>query len=518
MASITPNKLDLKAAYDESKLSVDFDYVLQPYSSVPDEEVSVSDNEIAKLYKERKNTFKREEGRLVDYIAVNILPSGEDYQRIAEKMDVVKDKLTGTAVVANLVTENSEVPYMDAFVSYKQLSDDLKRFVDNSGIGAIEGPVLNNNVYSIYKYEAETVAPDSIRLNILGFPMGMDETAIKHLSDSLINVVKTGTSFADMVKQAAGDETGGDRGWQTETSFLQQVQGDVACKNEVFSAPVKEPRLIQSAYGNFIVQVVEKTAPVKKYKIATIQTTVTPSQATKTKLYNDLNQYISRNHSLTAFKDSAAAAGYLVQKEVEIAKNQLNISNIQSTRQVVQWAFKNKKGAVSTIFECQNQEYFVIAAVEEVLKEGFKSEKSVADLLKRELLDDKKAEKIINDLTAKKLTSLEQYAEALNTSPRSVKFVTFATPSISGGVGAEPILNAKAPLAAVGELSGPYKGKKGVYVIQVTDKRESETPYDEATQRQTMQMQSSYRMYQLFQTGSFLKDNADVEDHFDRFY
>jgi peptidyl-prolyl cis-trans isomerase D len=244
---------------------------------------------------------------------------------------------------------------------------------------------------------------------------------------------------------------------------------------------------------------------------------VTPSQDTKTRLYNDLNQYISAHHTLTAFKDSAATAGYTIQTEVELLKNQFNIANIQNTRPIIQWSFNNKKGSISDIYECQNQEYFVVAAVDGVLKEGFRSLELVSDQLKRELLNDKKAEKIIADLKTKNPTDLTQYAEAMKTNPQSVKFVTFATPSISG-IGAEPVLNVAATAAQVGAVSGPYKGNRGVYVIQVTDKKDSETPYDAATQKQTMQMQYSYRMYQLFQSNQILKESAKIEDHFDRFF
>jgi peptidyl-prolyl cis-trans isomerase D len=515
-AAIGPNNLDAKAAYENNKTSVDFDYIVKTYASVPDEEVSVSDAEIAKLYNERKTRYKQQEAKLIDYITVNILPSPQDYQTVLAKLETIKTRLSETEHVNSVVTENSELPYLDAYVSYEQLTSEQKQLVDSSAVvGTIEGPVLANNIYNLYKLEGQTVSPDSVHINLISLPVTAEEAVIKHLSDSLIAVIKSGTPFADVATSASNGQSNGDIGWQTESSLVKQT--DVKFKDEVFAAQINELMVLQSAFGNYLVQVVEKTLPVKKYKIATVQLTVTPSQETKTKLYNDLNQYISSNHTLDAFKGSAAEAGYIVQSEVEVSKDQLNIANLQTSRQVIQWAFKNKKGAISDIYEVQNQEYFIVAAVEGALKEGYRSLESVSEILKRELLNDKKAEKIIADLKAKNLTDLTQYAEATNTNVQSVKFVTFATSRITG-IGNEPVLNARAPQAPVGKISGPYKGSNGVYVINVTDKKESEEPFDLATQKQALQRQNGYLFYQIFQSNQILRENAKIENNFNRFF
>ena len=514
-AAIVTNNMEAKAAYEDNKLSVDFDYVMQSYSSVSDEEVSVSDAEIKNLYNERKNNFKQEEAKLIDYIAVNILPSEKDYQTTLAKMENAKAKMVEESNLINVVNEISEVPYLDAYVSYNQLSTDLKDFIENSPREEVKGPILRDKTYSLYKFESETTAPDSIRLNIVALPNAMEEAAIKQIGDSLINVINSGTPFSEVALSATGGQSNGDMNWQTESSLVSQV--DATFKNEVFAANLNTPQVVKSAFGNFLVQVVEKTEPVKKYKIASIQTTVTPSQETKTKLYNDLNQYVSANRTLETFNGAASEAGYNVQTDVEVGRSQLSISNIQNTRQIIQWALKNEKGTISDIYECQNQEYFVVAAVKGNLKEGFRPVESVSDILKRELLNDKKAEKIIADLKAKNLTDFNQYAEAMNANPQSVKFVTFSTPRITG-IGNEPILNAKAPLASVGEIAGPLKGNNGVYVISITDKKESEEPFDLASQKQSLQMQNSYRAYQLFQSGQILREHVKIEDNLSRFY
>jgi peptidyl-prolyl cis-trans isomerase D len=512
-SAILINKLDAKAAYEASKTNVDFDYVAQSYNTIPDSTVNISDAEIQKLYQERKNLYKQEEARLIDYISVNILPDSKDYQVVENKLNNLKENLK-TDKVAEIIQNNTDEPYVDAYVSYKNLDENLKNFVTSNQVGTIEGPVLKNRTYSLYKLEGEKTAPDSVKLNVLMMPVTFDQTSLTSLTDSLIKVIKSGVSFADMAKNLSEGKTTGEMGWVTEVQLATQI--DAVFKDAVFEAKLNEPILVSSNKGSFLIQVTEKTQPVKKYKIANIQIHVTASQETKSQIYNKLSHFISNNHSLSALKENAAAEGYLIQADVEILKNQINIGNIQNTRQVIQWAFNNKKGSISDIYECQNAEYFVVAAVEGSLAEGYRPVASVSNILKRELINRKKGEKLVAELQSKKLTTMEQYAEAMNTTIQSVKFVTLETMNIQG-IGVEPVLNAKASIVPVNEISEPYAGKSKVYVIFVTNKQEGE-PYNEEQQVKQLEMQNTYRTYQLLQSQNILKENAKIENNFSRFY
>jgi peptidyl-prolyl cis-trans isomerase D len=513
-SAILVNELEAKAVYEDSRVSVDFDYVAQPYSSVPDDEIKIPDAEIQRLYDERKTLYKQEEAKIIDYIAVNILPSASDYQSVETKLNGLRESLA-SASVAEIVQYNSDIPYLDAYISFSNLNEEMKRFVTNNSIGSIEGPVLNGKTYNMYKLEGEKTAPDSLKLNVLMMPVSFDQTSFKHMTDSLIRVIKGGVSFRDMAMDLSEGKTSGELGWTTEVQLTSQI--DAQFKDEVFGAKLNEPILANSSKGTFLIQVTEKTRPVKKYKIAHIQVQVIPSQDTKTLLYNEFSQFVSTHRTLNAWRENAAQAGYAIQSNVEITRNQINIGGIQSTRPLVQWVFNNKRGAISDIYECQNAEYFVVAGIESSLREGYRPLASVSEILKRELFNRKKGEKLVADLKAKKLDSLEQYAEAMNSTLQSVKFVTFATSNISG-IGNEPVLNAEAPMAPIGKIAGPFAGKNRVYVIQVTDKKESETPYDAEAQMRQMQMQSSYRTYQLVLSPELLREKAKIENNFNRFF
>jgi peptidyl-prolyl cis-trans isomerase D len=513
-SAILTNDLEIKAQAENSRTSVDFDYVAQSYGTIPDSVVQVSDAEVQQLYNERKNQYKQEEAKVIDYIAHPIAPSPDDYRAVETKMTSLKEQLSTSTAVAELVQANSDVPYLNAYQAYNGLDETVKQLVGASPIGTIDGPVLTGDTYHLYKIEGEKTAPDSIRLFALMLPSMGVEDQINQLSDSLINVVKQGTSFADMASSATGGQTNGELGWMTEADLTAQV--DVPFKDGVFAAPVNTPLVVRSNMGSFLVQVMEKTAPVRKYKVAHIQVRVTPSQETKTRLYNELSQYVSAHHSTEALKANAGEAGFAIQTGVEVAKEQINIGGIQSSRQIIQWAFNNKKGTISDIYECQNGEYFVVAAVEGTISAGYRPLSSVSNFLKMELMNKKKGEKLTADLKAKNFSTLEQYAEAMNATPQSVKFVTFETPSLAG-IGMEPVLNVMAPLATPNEIAGPFAGKNRAYVLLVTDKRE-EAAADAETQKQQAQTQNMYRTYQLVQSPELLRENAKITNNFSRFF
>ena len=515
-STILVNDIEVQAAYDNNKTSVDFEYVAQSIYTIPDEEVSVSDAEIQQLYNERKQQYKQEKAQVISFIAVNILPSQTDFESIETNLSTIKENLATATNLRELIQQsNSETPYIDAYVSYNSLNENQKLFVNANSAGTIEGPVLNNGVYTIYKLEDVKTAPDSVKVNLISLPITLEESQLTHLTDSLINVIKTGTSFANMALSASGGQNNGELGWITEVQL--SAQTDVKFKDEVFAAALNVPFVAKSYTGSFLVQVTEKTAPVKKYKLATVQITVKPSQETKSRAYNALSQFISNNHSIAAIKEKASESGYMLTSDVEVGQNQINIHGIQGTRQVIQWAYNNKKGAISDIYEVQNSEYFIVAAVENSLEKGFRPLASFSDMLKRELMNEKKGVKLAADLQAKNLTSLEEYALAMNTTVQEVKFLTFTTSNISG-IGSEPILNVKLPKAEVNQITAPIVGKNRVYVANITNKQESETPFEPEMYKQQLQMQNMYRFYSLMRNPELLKENAKIADNSLRFF
>jgi peptidyl-prolyl cis-trans isomerase D len=354
-------------------------------------------------------------------------------------------------------------------------------------------------------------APDSIKVNQMALPP-LDDQAMTHLTDSLINVINKGKSFTELATELTGGRSNGEMGWMTEAELL--GASDERFKKEVFNAPLNRVFVAQSTYGTHLVQVTERTAPVTKYKIANVQIEVTPSSETYKNLYNSLASYLSKNKTLESFRSSAQEAGFIVNTDVPVGRNDQTIGALRNVRPLIRWAFEQRKGTISDRIFDESQNKFVIVAVTGFQKEGYRPLASVSEILRRELLNEKKAEVILANLKGKQFDSLEQYAEAMSSPVQSVQFVNFATNRISG-IGMEPIITANAPLSEVGEISRPLQGINAVFVLKVTDKHESGGEFNLPFQRQLLEGSNQRFRFQAIQT---LREKAKIVDERIRFY
>ena len=511
--AIAVNSLDAKASFDEDSESSDIVYAMQSYSTIADSTIDVSKSEIEKLYNLRKESYKQKESKILSYIAVDINPSTADYDKAQADIESVKEELATTDRVADVVNENSEVAYVDAFFSETALDAEMKQFATTSEVGAMYGPVFDENKYRVFKLIDKTVAPDSVKVSHIMLS-GATETAVTALADSLMDVLKNGGDFEELAKNYSIDQSaanGGELGWFTEATALRGVNEEF--KSTVFSAPLNQVSIVKSLYGTHLVKVTEKTSPVDKYKIADVDMTVSPSSKTYSDLYNELNQFITKNNSLSKITENAKDAGYNLLSGQTVTTDDQVLGSIQSSRQVIRWAFQNDKGAISEIFECGDK--FVVAAVEGAIAEGYRPLSLVASTLRAEIASQKKGDQIAQELSAKNLTSVEAYAEAMGTKMDSVKFVNFGTRRISG-IGIEPALTAEIAMAEVGQVSAPVKGNNGVYVFKVYDRNKDNKEYDEATEIRSIDATNTYRIsYLAIQA---LVDNAKVVDNRIRFY
>lgn len=516
--AVVANKLDAQDAYDSGLESSDIVYVKQSYASVPDSAVQVSTSELENLYNQRKEQFKQKETKVVTYLTKLISPSEEDYAVAREDVDKLIEELSANEQVAEIVGEYSDVPYIDAYISAAQMDMDMREFVTSAEVGAVSNPIFESDQYRVFKLVDKTVAPDSVKFSHIMLAPTRDEAGMRQLADSLLNVLKGGGDFAAIAAEYSAGQTsenGGEVGWFTEAAAIMNLGPEYT--KAIFSTPVNTVAEVNMGglmnNGLHIIKVTERTSNVNKYKVANVQMSVTPSTATYSKLYNDLNQYITENRSKAKMDTTASAAGYEIYPNTHLTSTDHTIGGIPSSRQVVRWAFENSKGDVSDIFECQN--FFVVATLEGTIPEGYRSFKSAESMIKPELLAKKKGERIIEDLKAKNLSSIDAYASAMSSSIDSVKFVSFNTSRISN-VGLEPKLNAYVSALGVDQLSQPIDGNSGVYVFKVLNRTKDTAEYDEQKQIQQIEASNTYRVgYQSVQS---LINKAKIEDNRIRFY
>lgn len=505
--SVIPSATEAKSSFEDSKVQADIAYVVQRYSTIADSVVAkdISEKEVKALYDKRKNNFKlNSELRKISYFVKDVVPSDEDYAVVEKEINSVYEKFLTTDNPGLLVNEYSNNQFADAFIAVSSLPADMKTFVQTASIGQVREPERSEQSYLMYKLVDRTVAADSVKLQLIPF-QGLDQATATHIADSLMTVIKGGKDFTTLANEIMPGSNGGEIGWATEMGLIGTGAEVVkkcfdAAKGDVFPLTINGQTQL--------IKIQDKTNPVPKVKIAVIQMPVIISDKTQNSIDNELNQFVSENGNADSFDNAALTKGYNVVSNAVISPSEMALGQVNGSRQVISWSFNNKVGTVKKFDNITNKR--IVAIIKDKIDGDYMPVSEVSSMLKAELINDKKAEKIIADLKSKNLSSLEAYAEAVTGRVDTVNFVTFQTNNISG-VGYEPLLNVYAKHGQVNKLEQPMKGKAGVYVLDVKSKTDNTNAFDEA-QAKGMIRQNNF--YQLMSQALFvLQEKMNVKDN-----
>ena len=86
-SSVYTTKAEGKLKYERDNNKVDFDYVALAFSTVSDDQVKVTDEEIMAYMKKNPKKFKSDNTRSVEYVLVENKPSEADEAVMKSKMD-----------------------------------------------------------------------------------------------------------------------------------------------------------------------------------------------------------------------------------------------------------------------------------------------------------------------------------------------------------------------------------------------------------------------------------------------
>lgn len=500
---------EIKANYDDSKSIADIAYVTQRYSTLPDSTVQVSDKEIKALYDQRKSNYKLNgELRKISYFIKDVVPSDEDYAAVEKEINAVYEKMLTAENPALLVNEYSSNPFVDVYYTVSTLPADLGTFVQSAKVGDIQGPVREDQSFMMYKVMDKINAADSVKLQIIPIPQTFDEKTAGYFADSVMAVVKGGKDFGAVADELYPGSNGGSLGWATE---MQLAQVGMTTK-ECFDGAKGDILKLKINGQTQLIRIEDKTSPVAKVKLAIIDMPVIISDRTQNSIDNELNVFVSENGNMENFDKAASDKGYAIMSNVTIGSAEQSLGQATGTRQVIHWAFNEKIGTVKK-FDLSDKR--IVAIVKKEISGDYMPIAEVSSALKAELINNKKSEKIIADLKAKNLTSLNAYATDLNGRVDSVNFVTFLTNNITG-VGYEPIMNVYAKVGQVGKLTEPLKGRTGVYVLTVVDRKEDAKELDQAQAKQAIRQNNMYQL--MTQSIPVLRDKMNVVDNRVKFW
>ena len=503
------NPLMLTEKIAENNNTFDIEFVMLPYGYAKDSTIVVSDKEIKDYYKSHKKFYKQTASRDIEYVVFEVVPSAEDIAAANQALIDVYDEFASAENMKSFLLANSDRQYDDRWYKAGELrtvSKDVNDFAF-SGAKGVSEVIADKDVFYAVRVMETAMVPDSVFVRHI-LLQGEDTDK----ADSLMGVLKSRkSSFAALAAQYSADtnqnaEERGDIGWMTQNYMIPGFES-------VLTAKVNEPFILNTQYGRHIVEVTKRTAPIEKKKVAVLEKGAVAGRETINGYYAQANNLaIKSAGKYENFKKAVEEEGLYAHPVNKLQEGADRIGSIDNAKEVSRWAFEAKVGKVSNIITVNNN-YFVIAALKGIHKEGYADIKEVSSSISNILYSQKAGEKKAAEVAGKiaGLSDMQAVADALGTTVSTKEGVAFSSLTSQG---LDPKFIGAASVAEDGKICGPVAGNIGVYVYKVTG-RDTGAFFteDDAKARESQMTQYSTQMLI-----PVMMDDADVVDNRARFF
>ena len=503
---VLSNKAEAKMAFKDNNEESQIQLASLAYSTVKDADVKVTDDDLKAKYEELKPAFRQNvETRDIKFVDFQIKASAADRSQVVKEMNDFQKQLASAEDPAAVVSKSgSEIPYLGLPVSNKayQQYPDIASKIDSLSVGTT-GVVENaqDNTLNIIRVLSKAQLADSIQFRQINIAAAtIDEARAK--ADSIQKALAGGADFDALAKRYGQT---GEKVWFTGQQYEMapsMSQDNRTFINALLNGEVNATQNLALTQGNIILQVLDKKAFTTKTTAAVIKKVVDFSKATRSNAYNKFSEFVAKSSTVADLEKNAPKSGYQVQSLNDISTAEHYVGGIPGTRDALKWLFEAKQGEVSPLYECGNNDHLLVIALTAIHPQGYRSwdDAQVKEILKREVIKDKKAEKLMAKL--KGVNSIAA-AQAKGAKVSSVNQITFAAPAFVQATGSvEPALSGAVAGTAAGKFSkAPVKGNAGVYVFQVIKKSmRAGSKYDETLVMQ----QAAQANMQL--VGNFMQD------------
>ena len=498
------NKVEAEMAFKAQNEENQIQLAALSYSSIDDNKVKITDADLKAKYDEVKGRFKQYvESRDIKYVDVQVKASAADRAELQKSFAGYSQELASAADPADVVRKSTSlISYLGVPVSKDAYPYDIAQRLDSMAVGATSKVFENNsdNTLNVIKLVSKQMLPDSVQYRQIQVVGASVEESAKR-ADSIYTALKAGADFEVLAKKYGQT---GEKTWLTTRQYQSAPSLDNNTKDYIMSLntmAVNELKNISLSQGNLIVQVVDRKAMINKYVAAVVKKDITFSKDTYSAAFNKINSFISANLTAEDIVKNAAKAGYTVQERKDVTTAEHYLAGIHSTREAMRWLFEAKKGAVSPLYECGDNDHLLLVILDNINNVGYRSldDAQVKEYVKGEVLKDKKAEMLMAKLEGVKSVAA---AKAKGANVSTVNQVTFAAPVFIPATGAsEPALSGAVAATAKGKFcKAPVKGNAGVYVFEVTNKTQRPGKFNAAAEMQKL------RQKEMQMAGNFMNE------------
>jgi len=467
------NPLMMTEEIADNNNTFNVEFVMLPVGIVQDSTITVSDSEIKKYYEDHKKFYKQQASRDIEYVVFEVVPSAEDIAAANQALVDVYDDFAAAENMKAFLMANSDRQYDAHWYKAGELNTVSKEVNDfafgrNDGVSEV---FQNGNIFRAVKVVESANVPDSVYVKYV--PSASENV------DSLLNLA--------------------------EAMWITQVPG----YEDVMTAKKNSKVTV----NGLVFQVLDRTAPVAKKRVAILEKEAVASKETVNGFYSKANTFATKSAGkYENFQTALTEEGVYAHPVNRMLESADRLGAIDNTKEVTRWAFEAKVGDVSNIITVNNN-YFIIAALTGARKEGYTDIKDVAPSIRTILYAEKEAEKKAAEVAEKiaGLTDMQAVADALGATVSTKEGVAFSSLTSQG---LDPKFIGAASVAEEGKICGPVAGSIGVYVYKVTGRDTGAFFTEDDAKLRDAQM-SQYNTQMILPV---MMEDADVKDNRARFY
>ena len=467
------NALMLTEKIAENNNTFDVEFVMVPYSYPKDTTIVVSDKEIKAYYDAHKKFYKQQASRDIEYVVFEVVPSIEDISAANQAIIDVYEEFKAAENMKSFLLANSDRQFDNHWYKSGELNTVAKVVNDYVfGEKATVSEVLSedNKFYAVRVLETANV-PEQVYVKYV--------PAASENVDSLLNVAE-----AQWIPQTPGYE-------------------DVMVAKKGSKVTV----------NGLVFQVLDTKDAVERKKVAILEKGAVAGKETVNGFYAKANTLATKSAGkYENFQKALTEEGLYAHPVNKMLESADRLGSVENTKEVTRWAFEAKEGQVSNIITVNNN-YFIIAALKGIHKEGYTPVAEVSSQISNLLYNKKAGEKKAAEV-AEKIAGLEDLAavaEALGKTVSTKEGVAFSSLTSQG---LDPKFIGAASVAEDGKVCGPVVGNVGVYVYKVTGRDTGAFFTEDDAKNRDAQM-TQYATQMVVPT---MMDDADVKDNRARFF
>ena len=507
---------EAKKSLTEKNKSANFQYVMLAYSSIPDADAKVSEQDLKAYYEKHKDEYKQERTRRIEYVTFEVTPSEADKAATQKWLNDSKPEFGATTDNQQYINVNSDTRFDPSFSKREELPAALSSWAFSAQPGDFYGPYFENGEYKLAKIDQFKMLPDSVQAShILINPQtyGSMEKA-KAIADSLKRNIDLGGNFAEIAMKYSEDpgskSKGGDLGWFKRKQMVPEFE------EAAFGGEVNKLYVVATRYGFHIIKPTKKGKDTNQVRVAILTKKVEPSSETYQRIYSVASKFASENQTVDTF-NKAIVTEKLDKKIATLNENDRVVTGLESSRQLVRAAFTAEQGKMcinnegSTIFEFGNK--FVVAAMTAATEAGASTFEEAKIRVELAVRKEKKAQMLADKLKSAG-SDLASAASRLSTEVKEASGVNFNSYSIPS-LGFEPGVIGTVCSLPEGKISSPIKGNNGVFIAKVTSFTTG-ADADLKAEKNRVAQNLSYRAgSQVFES---LKKVSEIVDKRSKFY